>query len=89
MFKSAKWNLLEKMIVKQHTITKASERKNLEGLAVPKIALNDDIYSLAYAAFIDTDQLEYKEDASFLQPINMNEEEVANIFFGSIAIVGL
>ena len=51
--------------------------------------LNDDIYSLAFAAFLDDKQLEYENHDDFLQPIEMNYDEVSNVFFGAITIIGV
>ena len=50
--------IMNSLVCKQHENNIECERKNLEFLEVPKISLNDDIYSLAYAAFLDKEQLE-------------------------------
>ena len=46
----------------------------MQSLAVAKIGLQNDIYSLAYAAFLDPEQLEVKDGN--LPKIQMNFEEV-------------
>ena len=55
----------------------------MDSMRVAKISLQNDIYSLAYAAFLDPDQLD-KSVPGGLQPIRMNEEEVMNIFIAAI-----
>lgn len=71
-------------------IERKAVRQDLEGLKVAKIGLQDDIYSFAYAAFLDTEQLEQDEgDDDGLQIINMNPEEMQNIFIGAVMIIGL
>ena len=52
---------------------------------MPTIKLQNDIYSLAYASFLDPDQLE--EQNGFMPKIIMNDEEVSNIFLGAIMVI--
>ena len=75
-----------KYILKQREIIKKNEREAMQSLAVAKIGLQNDIYSLAYAAFLDPEQLEVKDGN--LPKIQMNDEEVMNIFLGAIMIIG-
>jgi hypothetical protein len=63
------------------------KRANMDSMRVAKISLQNDIYSLAYAAFLDPDQLD-KSVPGGLQPIRMNEEEVMNIFIAAIMVIG-
>jgi hypothetical protein len=62
-------------------------RDSYDSMKVAKIGLQSDIYSLAYAAFIDPDQLDPKIPGG-LQKINMNEDEVMNIFIAALMVIG-
>lgn len=73
-------------ILKQRELIKKNEREEMASLAVAKIGLQNDIYSLAYAAYLDPEQLEIK--GGNLEKIQMNDEEVMNIFLGAIMIIG-
>lgn len=52
---------------------------------MPTIKLSNDIYSLCYASFLDPDQLE--EPDKFMPKIQMNEEEMMNIYLGAIMVI--
>lgn len=56
-------------------------------MKVAKIGLQNDIYSLAYASFLDPDQLDTSIPGG-LTKIRMNEEEVMNIFIAAIMVIG-
>jgi hypothetical protein len=58
----------------------------MTSLAVAKIGLQNDVYSLAYAAFLDPEQLEIKPGN--LPKIQMNDDEMMNIFLGALMIIG-
>ena len=49
------------------------------------IKLNPDIYSLAYAAFIDPKKID--KLPGFLQEIHMTDEEVEEIYLGACIVI--
>jgi hypothetical protein len=51
-------------------------RKALDKFKVPSAGLSNDIYSLAYASFLDPDQLEEREGVPGLPKIEMDEDEI-------------
>ena len=59
------------------------ERSDNERYKKDYIELGGDIYSMAFAAFIDSEQMEGK--AEFLK--NVSEDEITNIFVGVFLIV--
>lgn len=62
-----------KYILKQRELIKKNEREAMASLAVAKIGLQNDIYSLAYAAYLDPEQLDIKDGN--LPKILLNDEE--------------
>lgn len=57
----------------------------MEQFLVPRIRLQSDIYSMTFAAFLEPSMLAEEED--LLQRIAMTEEEILNIFIGSVIIM--
>lgn len=60
-----------------------NERDNCDRYKKDYVELGGDVYSMAFAAFIDPDQMEGKVD--FLK--NIGEDEITNIFVGVFLIV--
>lgn len=61
------------------------QRDAFTSFKMPTIKLSNDIYSLAYACFLDPDQLE--EPDKFMPVIRMNDDEVMNIFLGAVMVI--
>lgn len=64
-----------------------NHRKAVEKFRIPTIKLSNDIYSMAFASFIDPEQLEVPS-GEYLPKVEMNEDEVANVFLGAVMIIG-
>ena len=62
-----------------------NQRETMTSFKMPTIKLSNDVYSLAYASFLDPDQLE--EPDKFMPIINMNDDEVMNIYLGCVMVV--
>lgn len=62
-----------------------NERDGYDSMKKAKIALQNDIYSLAFASFIDPDQL--TGDPGFLGKIPMNDDEVTAIYLGALMVI--
>ena len=77
----------EDLSVKKVKLERKLQREQVEDLKVTSIELQDDIYSFAYAAFLDPEQLDTK-DSDNLQIIHINPEETKNIFIGALMIIG-
>lgn len=60
-------------------------REKLDSFKMPTIKLSNDIYSLAYASFLDPKQLD--ESGDFMPVINMNDDEVMMIYLGAVMVV--
>ena len=60
-------------------------REGYDHLKKAHIRLQADIYSLAYAAFIDPDQL--NGEPGYFQQIPMSNDEVTNIYLGAIMVI--
>lgn len=62
-----------------------TKRDALTSFKMPTIKLSNDIYSLAYACFLDPEQLD--EPDKFMPVINMNDDEVMNVYLGAVMVV--
>lgn len=62
-----------------------NERDGYDGLKKAKIALQNDIYCLAFASFIDPEQL--NGQPGFLGKIPMNDDEVTAIYLGALMVI--
>ena len=64
----------------------SKERAAFTAFKMPTIKLSNDIYSLAYASFLDpTDKLE--EPDKYMPVVRMNDDEVMNIYLGAVMVV--
>ena len=62
-----------------------NQRETMTSFKMPTIKLSDDIYSLAYASFLDPDKLE--DPDKFMPKIYVNDDEVMNIYLGYVMVV--
>lgn len=61
------------------------EMEDMDQFKYRETKINNDIYSLAFAAFLDPAKLETEND-KYLHQIKMNTEEVADLFMGSMMV---
>ena len=63
----------------------SKERAAFTAFKMPTIKLSNDIYSLAFASFLDPDKLE--EPEKYMPVVRMNDDEVMNIYLGAVMVV--
>lgn len=67
--------------------TYLEEREGCESLKTKELTLSKDIYSMAYAAMIDPDLLEASTKGGYLPKIEMNQNEIDNLWNGAIMVI--
>lgn len=84
--KTLTWPKLASKVVMMEN-NQMQPRKALDKFKMPNCSIGNDIYSLAYASFLDPDQLEERQGIPGLPKIEMDGDEMQQIYLGAVVII--